>query len=65
MILGLSDMYYALNGAYSTESSIEDPLYEDKLLQYGINKVKWKKLNKKCVHYGRDYKRVHRRVCHC
>jgi hypothetical protein len=40
MILGLSDLDYALQDAYPTEPSIEDPLYENKLIQYGINKVK-------------------------
>jgi hypothetical protein len=64
MILGLSDMDYALKDAYPTESSIEDPLYEHKLMQYGINKVKWEKSSTKCVHYGRDHKRGHPRVCH-
>jgi hypothetical protein len=40
MILGLSDLDYALQDAYSSEPSVEDPLYENKLMQYGINKVK-------------------------
>jgi hypothetical protein len=49
MILGLSDLDYALHDAYFTEPSIEDPLYENKLMQYGINKVKWEKSNKICM----------------
>jgi hypothetical protein len=49
MILGLSDLDYALQDAYPTEPFIEDPLYENKLMQYGINKVKWEKSNKKCM----------------
>jgi hypothetical protein len=49
MILGLSDLDYALQDAYPTEPSVEDPLYENKLMQYGINKVKWEKSNKKCM----------------
>jgi hypothetical protein len=65
MILGLSDLDYALKDAYPTESSVEDPRYEHKLMQYGINKVKWEKSNKKCVDYGRNRKRGHPRVCHC
>jgi hypothetical protein len=40
MILGLSDLDYALQDAYPTEPFVEDPLYENKLMQYGINKVK-------------------------
>jgi hypothetical protein len=40
MILRLSDLDYTLQDAYPTEPSIEDPLYENKLMQYGINKVK-------------------------
>jgi uncharacterized protein YpuA (DUF1002 family) len=47
MILGLSDLDYALHDAYPTEPSVEDPLYENKLMQYGINKVMWEKSNKK------------------
>jgi hypothetical protein len=47
MILGLSDLDYALQDGYPAEPSIEDPLYEHKLMQYGINKVKWEKSNKK------------------
>jgi hypothetical protein len=47
MILGLSDLDYALQDVYPAEPSIEDPLYEHKLMQYGINKVKWEKSNKK------------------
>jgi hypothetical protein len=39
MILGLSDLDYALQDAYPTEPSVEDPLYEKKLTQYGINKM--------------------------
>jgi hypothetical protein len=65
MILGLSDLDYALKDAYSTESSVGDPLYEHKLMQYDINKVKWEKSNKRCVHYGIDHKRGHPRVSHC
>jgi hypothetical protein len=49
MILGLSDLDYVLQGAYPTEPSVEDPLYENKLMQYGINKVKWEKSNNKCM----------------
>jgi hypothetical protein len=49
MILGLSDLDYALQDAYPTEPSVEDPLYENKLMQYGINQVKWEKSNKKCM----------------
>jgi hypothetical protein len=40
MILSLSDLDYALYDAYPTEPSVEDLLYENKLMQYGINKVK-------------------------
>jgi hypothetical protein len=49
MILGLSDLDYALPDAYPTEPSIEDPLYENMLMQYDINKVKWEKSNRKCM----------------
>jgi hypothetical protein len=49
MILGLSDLDYALQDAYPTEPSVEDPLYENKLMQYSINQVKWEKSNKKCM----------------
>jgi hypothetical protein len=49
LILGLSDLDYALQDAYPTEPFVEDPLYKNKLMQYGINKVKWKKFNKKCM----------------
>jgi hypothetical protein len=49
MILGLSDLDYALYDAYPTELSVEDPLYENKMMRYGINKVKWEKSNKKCM----------------
>jgi hypothetical protein len=49
MILGFSDLDYALHDAYPIEPSVEDPLYENKLMQYVINKVKWEKSNKKCM----------------
>jgi hypothetical protein len=49
MILGLSDLDYALQDAYPTEPSVEDSLYENKLMQYDIDKVKWEKSDKKCM----------------
>jgi hypothetical protein len=42
-------MHYRMHNAYPTEPSVKDPLYENKLMQYGINKVKWEKSNKKCM----------------
>jgi hypothetical protein len=60
MILDLSDLDYALQDAYPTESSVEDPPYENKLMQYGINKSEVGKVQQE-VHddnqalYGRDH----------
>jgi len=49
VILGLSELDYALHNAPPKEPQVEDPDYEHKFMQYGINRVKWEKSNKKCL----------------
>ena len=39
VILGLSELDYALHNAPPTEPHVEDPDYEHKFMQYGINRV--------------------------
>jgi hypothetical protein len=52
MILGLSDLDYALQDAYPTELSVENPLYENKLMQYGIQQEVY---DDNQALYGRDH----------
>jgi len=49
MLLTLADLDYSIQTDKPTEPQICDPLYDEKMLRYGIQKTKWEFSNTKCL----------------
>jgi hypothetical protein len=49
MLLTLADLDYSIQTDRPTEPQIGDPLYDEKMLCYGIQKTKWEFSNTKCL----------------
>ena len=49
MLLTLADLDYSIQTDRPTEPQIGDPLYDEKMLHYSIEKKKWEFSNTKCL----------------